>query len=262
MAACGRKQHAFILTILLHYDIVFMEQKKEKEHHLSTVCSFSHTPACLPYSGSCPTREALAPPTFTMIRENSLFCKLIRIKSSSKDLFDSFMAGFRPEFQACPCCGAAGSCSIHAYYDRSLVDFIGGRPVRHSLCILRLVCSCGHTHAILPDFIIPYSSYGLFFILRVLAEYFWHSSSVEKLCERFLISTKLLYHWLSLFRQQKEEWLGLLSSMETSGLSFLKGLFLMPCYSDFASGFVRRFAVSFLQSHRNPASYCQQVFGP
>ena len=41
-------------------------------------------------------REAPAPPTYTMIRENSLFCKLIRIKSSSKALFGSFMAGFRP----------------------------------------------------------------------------------------------------------------------------------------------------------------------
>ncbi len=172
------------------------------------------------------------------------------------------MAGFRPELQTCPYCGVKGSCSVHAYYDRSLVDFMGGRPVRHSLCILRLVCSCGHTHAILPDFIIPYSSYGLFFILRVLAEYFLRLASVDRLCERFCITPKQLYHWLSLFRQQKEEWLGLLPSMETSGLSFLKGLFLMPCYSDFASAFVRRFTVSFLQSHRNPAPCCQQVFGP
>ena len=172
------------------------------------------------------------------------------------------MDSFRPELQTCPCCGAKGTCSVHSYYGRSLVDFIGGKPVRHGLCILRLVCSCGHTHAILPDFIIPYSSYGLFFILRVLAEYFLRLASVEKLCERFLINQNQLYHWLSLFRRHKEVWLGLLSSMESSGLAFLKDLFRMPCYSDFASGFLRRFAVSFLQSHRNPASYCQQRFVP
>ncbi len=261
MTKCSRKPHFFFLTIPLPSDIVLMERKKRK-NSTSTVRSFSLTPACLPYPGSCPTCEASAPPTVTMIRENSLFCKLIRIKTSSKCLFDSFMARFRPESQTCPFCGAKGSCTIHAYYDRSLVDFINGSPVRHSLCILRLGCSCGHTHAILPDFIIPYSSYGLFFILRVLAEYFLHISSVEKLCERFLISQKQLYHWLGLFKQHKEEWMGVLSSMETSGLSFLKGLFKMSCYSDFASAFVRRFAVSFLQSHKNPAPYCQQVFGP
>lgn len=172
------------------------------------------------------------------------------------------MISFRPELQTCPCCGVKGSCSIHAYYDRSLVDFMGGKPVRHSLCILRLICSCGHTHAILPDFIIPYSTYGLFFILRTLAEYFLRLFSVERLCERFSITQNQLYCWLELFQVQKEEWMGLLSSMETSGLSFLKGLFRMPGYSDFASAFVRRFCVSFLQSHKNPATYCQQVFCP
>lgn len=197
-----------------------------------------------------------------MIRENSLFCKLIRIKTSSKDLFDSFMDGFHPELQTCPCCGAKGSCTIHAYYDRSLTDFMGGLPVRHSLCIMRLICPCGHTHAILPDFIIPYSGYGLFFLLRVLAEYFLHLSTVERLCERFSISLSQLRRWLQLFREQKEEWLGVLSSMETSGLSFLKSLFTQTAYSDFASAFVRRFAKSFLQSHKDPAHYCQQVFDP
>lgn len=172
------------------------------------------------------------------------------------------MDGFQPEVQVCPCCGTKGACRIHAYYGRSLVDFIGGAPVRHSLCIMRLVCTCGHTHAILPDFIIPYSGYGLFFIIRVLAEYFLHLSSVECLCERFSITLSQLRRWLLLFREQKTEWLGVLSSMETSCLSFLKTLLVQASYSDFASAFVRRFTKSFLQSHKNPALYCQQVFGP
>ena len=161
-----------------------------------------------------------------MIRENSLFCKLIRIKTSSNALFDFVMKGFRPELQTCPCCGAKGSCRIHAYYDRSLVDFIDGAPIRHSLCILRLVCCCGHTHAILPDFIIPYSTYSLFFILRILAEYFLHLSTVEKLCGRFSITSGQLRRFLKLFQLHMEEWLGLLASLETSSLSFLKALLL------------------------------------
>ena len=98
-----------------------------------------------------------------MIRKNSLFYKLIRIKSSSKLLFDSFMAGFRPEMESCPVCRASHSCTTHASYERNLIDFIQGRPVYHTIKVIRVICSCGHTHAILPDLIIPYNTYGVFF---------------------------------------------------------------------------------------------------
>ena len=85
---------------------------------------------------------------------------------------------------------------------------------------------------------------------------------MEKLCERFSITLSQLHWWLQPFRIQKKEWLGVLSSMEASSLSFLKALLVQAAYSDFASAFVRRFTKSFLQSHKNPAPYCQQVFGP
>lgn len=196
-----------------------------------------------------------------MIRKNSLFCKLIRIKSSSKLLFDSFMAGFLPEKETCPCCGASHTCHFHASYDRNLIDFISGRPVYHTVCICRVICSsCGHTHAILPDLIIPYSTYGLFFILRVIAEYLTGRYSVEQLCSRFDISHSMLYRWYSLFLSHKQEWLGMLTSAGTSSFAFLKSLCRIPEFSAFASAFVLHTSVSFLQSHKNPASYRQTVF--
>lgn len=172
------------------------------------------------------------------------------------------MDAFRPELETCPCCGAKGNYHIHAYYGGGIVDFIKGKPIKSEVAILRLICDCGSTHAILPDFIVPYSGYGLFFILRVLAEGFARLSSVERLCERFSITRNQFYKWLNLWNTQKDEWLGALVSMETSSLSFLKQLIRMPAYSVFASEFVRRFRTSFLQSHQNPASYCQQVFAP
>ena len=196
-----------------------------------------------------------------MIRKNSLFCKLIRIKSSSKLLFDSFMAGFLPEKETCPYCGASHTCHSHASYDRNLIDFISGRPVYHTVCICRVICrSCGHTHAILPDLIIPYSTYGLFFILRVIAEYLIGRYTVEQLCSRFDISHSMLYRWYSLFLSYKQDWLGILSSTETSAFTFLKSLCRVPAFSAFASAFVLHTSVSFLQSHRNPAPYRQTVF--
>ena len=195
-----------------------------------------------------------------MIRKNSLFCKLIRIKSSSKSLFDSFMAGFHPEMEPCPVCGASHSCTAHASYERNLIDFIQGRPVYHTIKVVRVICSCGHTHAILPDLIIPYNTYGVFFILRVIAEYLLHRHSIEHLCARFSITHSMLYRWYGLFLENKSLWLGVLRSAESAPSAFLASITRELPFSSFASGFILKTSVSFLQSHANPAHYRQTVF--
>lgn len=252
---------SFLLTIISFSDILLLELKKEKEQPLPQfVLSLSSGQAPVP--GSSPTFTDAYTSNNTMIRKNSLFCKLIRIKSSSKVLFDSYMASFRPELETCPFCGSKGNCRIHAYYGRKIVDFIQGRPLRTDICILRLICSCGHTHAILPDLIVPYSIYSLFFLLRVLAEFFSGLASVETLCERFSITGNQLYRWLNLWKTHRELWLGALGSMEISDAAFLWMLVLKNHHSDFSADFLRRFSFSFLQSHKNPARYCRPLSSP
>lgn len=190
-----------------------------------------------------------------MIRKNALFCKLIHIKKSSKLLFESYMDSFHPERETCPICGSSANCRVHAYYGRRIIDFIHGKPVIQEITILRLVCeSCGHTHAVLPDMIIPYSGYGLFFILRVLGEAFLRTASIECLCERFCITRNQLYKWKQLFSQHKQEWLGILENTETSALGFLLDIAQLPEFSLFSKGFTCKTARSFLQSHRNPTA--------
>lgn len=170
------------------------------------------------------------------------------------------MAEFRPELETCPVCGVSHNCFYHASYNRNLIDFISGKPVYHRITVTRVVCSsCGHTHAILPDLIIPYSTYGIFFILRVIAEYLTHRTSVEKLCLRFGITHSILYRWYHLFLEHKSLWLGILASAETSASSFLKSLVTQD-YSGFSASFILHTSFSFLQSHRNPAAYRQSVF--
>ena len=157
-----------------------------------------------------------------MIRKNSLFCKLFRIKISSKSFFHRFMPLFRPELETCPVCESTGNLKIHSYYKRNLIDFIDGKVVHHEITITRIQCdSCGSTHAVLPDFIIPYCSYCLFFILRVLVAYFLRLCSVERLCEKFSITQKQLYKWLALFRMHKAQWLGFMEDLEISSRTFL-----------------------------------------
>ena len=180
------------------------------------------------------------------------------------------MTKFQPELETCPICGSTGNCHIHDYYDRSIIDFRAGKREKSSLCVMRVFCdSCKHAHAILPDVIIPYSSYSLFFVLRILGEYFAGLSTMERLCEKFDISRNQLFKWVALFKVHKQEWLGILADAEFSCLSFIKRLVMADSYSSFSMEFIRCLALSFLQSHRNPllrspknARYHQTVFAP
>lgn len=188
-----------------------------------------------------------------MIRKNLLLCKIFRIKTSSKSLFDSYMAKFQPHLETCPLCGSTANCHIHDYYDRSLVDFRSGIRTRYSLCVMHIFCdSCEHAHAILPDVMIPYSSFSLLFILCLLGQYFADRFTVEQLCERYGISQNRFYQWLSLWRSHKQDWLGLLEDLSVSDLSFLRGILVSDRFSDFSMQFALRFSYSFLQSHSNP----------
>ena len=180
------------------------------------------------------------------------------------------MARFQPRLETCPICGSTGNCHIHDYYGRSIIDFRPGAQKKSNLCVLRVFCdSCNHAHAILPDVIIPYSSYSLFFVLRILGEYFAGLYTIEQLCERYGISRNQLFKWVALFKAHKQEWLGLLADAEMSDLSFLKNLAAAESYSSFSMEFILRSSRSFLQSHRNPvprspknARYHQTVFSP
>ena len=188
-----------------------------------------------------------------MIRKNSLFCKIIRTKASSKFLFDSFISDFSPESEECPVCHSTENGKVHASYSRSIIDFIHGKPVYQSICVTRMICeSCGHTHSILPDTIIPYSQYSIFFILRVLAEYFAKLKTVAAICEAFAITPSMLYRWRDLFLKNRSDWLGILEQKTYTSWDFIKSLVLMDHFSDFSLGFFRLTGSSFLQSHANP----------
>ena len=163
------------------------------------------------------------------------------------------MASFQPKSEECPVCHSIGNCKTHAAYQRSMIDIIHGKPVYQEICITRIICeSCGHTHAILPDTIIPYSQYGIFFILRVLGEYFAHVKTVAALCEAFSITASMLYRWRDLFLMNRSVWLSVLELSEQSPRNFIRFLCLKDPFSDFSTGFFRLTGFSFLQSHANP----------
>lgn len=194
-----------------------------------------------------------------MIRKNLINCKLIREKKSGKLLLREYTPHFRPEQETCPYCKCKGNCRIHGYYYRRLIDFVNGRPLVARVRVVRVICSCGATHAILFDPVVPYRQHSLFFMLRVLAEHFLHIRTVEKICEVFEISLPTFYRWKALFSSHRQDWQGSLASIETSLRRFLLDLVLKIPFSDFASSFFTLTGISFLQSHKNPAPYRRRL---
>lgn len=160
-----------------------------------------------------------------MIRVVTVFCKLNQISFSDRQWLEKDLAGFCPDARkACPFCGAKGCLEESACYDRYLIEVQEGTPVTHEVRIPRCRCAfCGHTHAALSGSLVPYRSYFLRFILRVLQCYFLHRKTVAVLCEAAGISPSTLYEWKKLFLREKSLWLGMLSDMEESAASFLEG---------------------------------------
>ena len=69
----------------------------------------------------------------------------------------------------------------HDTYSRYMITIKGNQIESVLLRIPRIKCtSCGHTHAVLPEMLIPYSSYSLRFVLTVLRDYFLHLHTIEK----------------------------------------------------------------------------------
>ena len=196
-----------------------------------------------------------------MIRLNALDCKLKNTILSVRDLFRQSLEQSPLFLLVCPYCGAKGDCKKRGSYERSLVTFPDGKPLVVRLRIPRVQCTCGKSHALLPDFIVPYLSYSLPMILRILSDYFTRRLTIRGICEKYLVSPPLIYRFKKRFLIHKKQWLGILRDMELSTISFMEEL-LTSSYDRFHDAFLRLTTYSFLQSHKNPANCSRPRFGP
>ena len=157
-----------------------------------------------------------------MIRVFNAFGKSFFKTESDLMIFNKFMDNFQVEQAICPHCGAKYNCTFFSTYFRNMITFENGSKTCHNISITRVFCnSCHHTHAILPDNLIPYGSYSLSFILTVLRAYFLGTKTMTDLCEYFQISISTLYGWKHLFNEQKLLWLGILDDNITLPTKFI-----------------------------------------
>ena len=131
----------------------------------------------------------------------------------------------KPSKLSCASCNAERSLERHDGYQRYFIYIQNGKVKINLVAIPRFICSsCGGTHAYLPACIIPYSSYSLFFILTVLRLYYLKRFTVQRLCEKYLISISTLYHWIDVFRLHKSLWLDALNHVAMSEINFISNL--------------------------------------
>lgn len=78
-------------------------------------------------------------------------------KSYNQDFYDAIVDDLQIHCLACSC-GRKGAFIKHGYYKRSIKVEINKNKIR----VLRLKCkACSKTHAILPEWIVPYSQISL-----------------------------------------------------------------------------------------------------
>jgi len=161
-----------------------------------------------------------------MIRLFSQLCKCFKQISFKNEItaFDKYISSLNIETLVCPFCGAKHSISSFASYKRHLVTYDNNTAQDNMIIILRYICSsCGHTHALLPSVIVPYSSFSFKFTISLIHDYLAHKyHSVEAMCEHYGIAISTFYRILNKLKEHKQIWLGLLEDKLISNLSFVQ----------------------------------------
>jgi len=184
-----------------------------------------------------------------MIRVFTALCKSLFEKLTDEDIFNEATGEFRQYDEKCPRCGTSGKLYPYGDYSRNLVSHNGDETVENCVKPLRFKCaSCGATHALLSDIIIPYSPYSLRFKLTVLIAYFKRDMTVVAVCEHFGIAVSTLYSWKQCLLEHKELLRGVLENLKESAISFLQSLLESSYFSDFLRDFYQQHSFSFIQN--------------
>lgn len=131
-------------------------------------------------------------------------------------------------------------------YERGLVDYDNG-VIDANVNVEMAICNvCGHSHAELPDVLVPHKSYCILFILKVLKEYF-HTRAVTKICDKYKIAVSTLYAWRDRYLTHAELDLGRLVEGAILGDRRWFTDIDDTCYKENILDFFERFGFSFMQ---------------
>jgi ribosomal protein S27AE len=179
-----------------------------------------------------------------MIREKALLFKLNLINIPDNELFRTFI----PKKKTCPKCRARGRLKPHGSYGRDLISINNGRRGGERVRIKRAICtSCGSTHALIPDILIPHSSHTLRFIVYVIKAYLNRTGTVEELCNHYQVAISTLYRWKGLFKNHTNLLLRAfeqISQTTKEAVTFICNIEALP------ESFFSKYGFSFLQNQK------------
>lgn len=198
-----------------------------------------------------------------MIKANFFPRKCFRIlfsDFSDIQLLEDAYASLQQNDYVCKCCGQKGMFSPASSYSRSMITVENGSRKEDTILIRRFRCSCGHCHAVIPEFLIPYGSYTIRFVLHVLKCYLNRTSSVSSLCDFWQISVSTLYEWIHRFRSHFNLLSSILKQIHWLSAGSLDQVLDTP---DFVSSFLQTVkAFSFLQHHPTSCQPPRSASGP
>ncbi len=153
----------------------------------------------------------------------------------------------------CPKCNAKGNFTSISSYVRTLISFANNKPLSRSVSISRVkCCSCSKTHAVLPSVIVPYSPFGIYFVLSLLESYFSKEyASIKELCEAYGISSSSLYRIKDRFLEDKTKMLCTIKDLAVKALELINSLKVKSTYLELdviLEDFYKASKVSFLQA--------------
>ena len=97
----------------------------------------------------------------------------------------------------CPCCHAKNKLIKYGKYERNISILIDDNVENYSVSVQRVICnSCNHTHALLPNFIVPYKIMALFSIAKIVQRA--SISSAYKLAEVINLSVQMIYTYMAI----------------------------------------------------------------
>ena len=192
-----------------------------------------------------------------MIIRKSIFIRLNSLNNKDLELFNESINSFSPHKCSCPKCGARGQHKKIGSYPRVMISCINGNRCVTHIKIPRVQCmSCRHTHAIIPDILIPFGSYTITFILTVLKAYIRKKYTVTALCSRYHISISTLYTWIHVFVSRYNSWAPVLDRIQKityASISHVMHKHALPSF------FFERFHFHFFQAKTTPSHYARST---